>query len=169
MVTGSLDKRLVLVSRLQIANEVISAVVFLHTEFTTSIIHRNIKPDKVMIDQSSGGAKIVDFSLSISLPLGKLEVEYVVCGKFCYIDPEYVISGTVTQKVDVYSFGILLFELLTGKEVQEIMKSNIREGNVMDKMYSAISEETTDLEEPAKFNVEEDNVMNRVDSILMKD
>ncbi|KAM3233350.1 hypothetical protein P3L10_018709 [Capsicum annuum] len=53
---------------------------------------RNIKPDKVMIDQSSGGAKIVDFSLSISLPLGKLEVEYVVCGKFCYIDPEYVIS-----------------------------------------------------------------------------
>ncbi|KAM3375520.1 hypothetical protein P3S68_014234 [Capsicum galapagoense] len=76
---------------------------------------------------------------------------------------------TVTQKVDVYSFGILLFELLTGKEVREIMKSNIREGNVMDKMYSAISEETTDLEEPAKFNVEEDNVMNRVNSILMKD
>ncbi|KAH0749078.1 hypothetical protein KY290_028310 [Solanum tuberosum] len=60
--------------RLRIANEVASAIVFLHTGFTTPIIHRDIKPHKVIIDQNSGVAKIVDFSLSISLPPGELEL-----------------------------------------------------------------------------------------------
>ncbi|XP_049388434.1 non-functional pseudokinase ZED1-like, partial [Solanum stenotomum] len=69
--------------RLRIANEVASTVVFLHTEFTTPIIHRDIKPHKVMIDQNSGVAKIIDFSLSISLPPGELEVQdAVLCGTF---------------------------------------------------------------------------------------
>ncbi|KAF3642572.1 hypothetical protein FXO38_21044 [Capsicum annuum] len=117
MVTGSLDNRLVLVryislssllfkednhgdqtrkslswsNRLRIANEIASAIVYLHTEFRTPIIHRYIKPSKVIIDQNTGVAKIVDFSLSASLPPGKLEIEDRVNGTIGYLPPEEMI------------------------------------------------------------------------------
>ncbi|XP_060180676.1 serine/threonine-protein kinase ZRK1-like [Lycium barbarum] len=108
-------------NRLRIANQVASAVVFLHTEFTTPIIHRDIKPHKVIIDQNSGVAKMVDFSFSISLPPGKMEVQAGFPGTTGYIAPEYGRHDIVTQKIDVYSFGVLLFELLTGESVPDIM------------------------------------------------
>ncbi|KAH0749084.1 hypothetical protein KY290_028316 [Solanum tuberosum] len=61
-------------NRLRISNKVASAIIFLHTEFTTPIIHKDLKPHKVIIDEKSGVAKIVDFSFSISLPPGELEL-----------------------------------------------------------------------------------------------
>ncbi|KAL3334894.1 hypothetical protein AABB24_031225 [Solanum stoloniferum] len=123
--------------RLRIANEVASAIVFLHTGFTTPIIHRDIKPHKVIIDRNSGVAKIVDFSLSISLPPGELEVQDgILCGTFWYLDPEYASLGIVTQKTDVYSFGVLLLQLLTGNKSLDSMQSNIEKGNAMDRVDS---------------------------------
>ncbi|XP_015161012.1 non-functional pseudokinase ZED1-like [Solanum tuberosum] len=108
-------------NRLRIANEVASAIVFLHTEFTTPIIHRDLKAQNVIIDQKSGVAKIVDFSLSISLPPGELEVqEDAIYGTHGSMAPEHAILGIITLKVDVYSFGVLLFQLLTGKTVPDI-------------------------------------------------
>ncbi|WMV34548.1 hypothetical protein MTR67_027933 [Solanum verrucosum] len=135
-------------NRLRIANEVASAIVFLHTEFTTPIIHRDIASSKVIIDQNSGVAKILDFSLSISLPPGKLEMisEDGVLGTIGYIAPENGFYDIITQKIDVYSFGVLLFELLTGKKMVEMVDS-------------AISKEPIDCEEVNKSNIEERNAM----------
>nr|XP_025887514.1 non-functional pseudokinase ZED1-like [Solanum lycopersicum] len=70
---------------------------------------------------------------------GELEVQDAVpCGTFWYLDPEYASLGIVTQKTDVYSFGVLLFQLLTGKESLDSMQSNIDEGNVIDRVDSRI-------------------------------
>ncbi|KAF3644260.1 putative trehalose-phosphate phosphatase F-like [Capsicum annuum] len=160
-------------SRLRIANEVASALVFLHTEFTTPIIHRDIKPHKVIIDQNSSIAKIVDFSFSISLPSGELEVQDRVCGTIEYLDPEYGYCGIITQKTDVYSFGVLLFELLTGKELRDIMESNVEEGNVMDRVDSAISEETINFENflPNLIDryIKEGNIMDIADNAILEE
>ncbi|KAH0749066.1 hypothetical protein KY290_028298 [Solanum tuberosum] len=60
-------------NRLRVAREVASAIVFLHNEFTTPIIHRSIRPHNVIIDEKRGIAKILNFSLSI-LPPGELEL-----------------------------------------------------------------------------------------------
>ncbi|KAH0749070.1 hypothetical protein KY290_028302 [Solanum tuberosum] len=148
-------------NRLRIANEVASAIVFLHTEFTTPIIHREINPHKVIIDQKSGVAKILDFSVSISLPPGESEayVFRIFGGISTYRAPEYAMSGLVTQKIDVYSFGVLLLQLLTGKNVYDIMK----------RVYSTNSTERIDFEEDAKSNTEEDNTLDRVDSTTSKE
>ncbi|WMV34529.1 hypothetical protein MTR67_027914 [Solanum verrucosum] len=142
-------------NRLRVAREVASAIVFLHTEFTTAIIHRNIKPHNVIIDQKSGTAKILNFALSIPLPPGELELldHDGVRGTVGYIAPEYMHQLTITQKTDVYSFGILLFQLFTGKDLYDIMKR-------------VDSKERIDFELDAKSNTEEDNPMDRVDSTI---
>ncbi|KAG5601332.1 hypothetical protein H5410_032702 [Solanum commersonii] len=146
-------------NRLRIANEVASAIIFLHTEFTTPIIHRDINPYKVIIDENSNVAKIMDFSLSISLSPGELEGEDGVCGTFGYVDPEYDTTGIISQKTDVYSFGVLLFQLLTGKEVQDII----------DRVDSKNLKEKMDFEEDAKSNTEEDNTLDRVNSAILEE
>ncbi|MCD9639973.1 hypothetical protein HAX54_024984 [Datura stramonium] len=87
-------------SRLRIAKEVASAVVFPHTEFTTPIIHRTICPSNVIIDQNNGVAKLVDFSLSLSLPPGKLEVQDLLAGRIGYVDHEYFRTRKILLLMD---------------------------------------------------------------------
>ncbi|KAL2512029.1 Protein kinase superfamily protein [Abeliophyllum distichum] len=103
-------------SRLRIASEIASVIAYLHNAFPTPIIFRDIKPKNVIIDQH-GVAKLFGFSLSISLPPGKLQVEDDVIGTLGYLDPAYFFSNIVTQKIDVYSFGMLLLQLLTGRKL----------------------------------------------------
>ncbi|XP_049372982.1 serine/threonine-protein kinase ZRK1-like [Solanum verrucosum] len=154
--------------RLRIANEVASAIVFLHTGFTTPIIHRDIKPHKVIIDQNSGVAKIVDFSLSISLPPGELEVQDgILCGTFWYLDPECASLGIVTQKTDVYSFGVLLLQLLTGNKSLDSMQSNIEEGNAMDRVNSTIFKDPN-LPTMVELYIKERDVIDIADPTLLE-
>ncbi|KAL2512026.1 Protein kinase superfamily protein [Abeliophyllum distichum] len=77
-------------SRLRIASEIASVIAYLHNAFPTPIIFRDIKPKNVIIDQH-GVAKLFGFSLSISLPPGKLQVEDDVRGTFGYLDPAYLV------------------------------------------------------------------------------
>ncbi|XP_049410407.1 serine/threonine-protein kinase ZRK4-like, partial [Solanum stenotomum] len=164
-------------NRLRVAREVASAILFLHTEFTTPIIHRDIKPRKVIIDDKSGVAKILDFSLSISLPPGELEVVVDVYGTLGYVDPKTIASGIITQKTDVYSFGVLLFQLLTRKNVndyEENAKSNTEEGNSMDRVDSTNSKETTDFKNvPTSYfldhYIKEGNVLDIVDPTILEE
>ncbi|KAL2455659.1 Protein kinase superfamily protein [Forsythia ovata] len=106
-------------SRLRIA----SVIAYLHNAFPTPIIFRDIKPYRVIIDQQ-GVAKLFGFSLSISLPPGKLQVEDNVAGTVGYLDPAYGRTGIVTQKTDVFSFGVLLLQLLTGQKAWPINQSD---------------------------------------------
>ncbi|CAN4099716.1 unnamed protein product [Withania somnifera] len=127
-------------NRLRIANEVASAIVFLHTEFTTPIINRCICPSNVIIDQTSSVAKLMDFSLSLSLPRGKCEIRDLPAGRIGYVDPEYFRTCKVTQKIDVFSFGVVLFQLLTRKKVSIVDGKMIRCGESPDYVDSYIGE-----------------------------
>ncbi|CAI9764447.1 unnamed protein product [Fraxinus pennsylvanica] len=103
-------------NRLKIATDVANVVVYLHTAFPTPIIHRDLSKQNIVIDHH-GVAKLVDFSLCIALPPGESKVELeldVVAIRKGYVDPEYMTSGIITEKCDVYAFGIILLELLTG-------------------------------------------------------
>ncbi|KAK8260569.1 hypothetical protein V6Z11_D13G129700 [Gossypium hirsutum] len=70
--------------------------------------------------------KLIDFGLGISLPQGQAHVEDAVIGRIGLSAPEYVTTGYLTEKADVYLFGMLLLELLGGR------KLTIVERNILD-------------------------------------
>ncbi|KAG7574607.1 Protein kinase-like domain superfamily [Arabidopsis suecica] len=100
--------------RLKITKEVANAVTYLHMAFPRIIIHREIKPTNVFLDKN-WKAKLSDLSFSISLPEGKSWIKDKVMGTLGYIDPSYLATGIVTEYTDVFSFGIFLLVLLSGR------------------------------------------------------
>ncbi|CAH2063788.1 unnamed protein product [Thlaspi arvense] len=103
--------------RLKIAKEIANSLAYLHMAFPKIIIYRDVKPMHVFLDKN-WTAKLSDMSYSISLDEGKTQVEAEeVLGTYGYLDPLYFTTGLVTEYTDVYSFGVFLMVLLTGRPV----------------------------------------------------
>ena len=79
-----------------------------------NIVHLDLKPRNIMIDYK-GHAYIMDFGVSKSLKARKMERKKKVAGTLPYISPEQAKGEEVDQRADIYSLGIILFEMLTGK------------------------------------------------------
>ncbi|XP_060675045.1 serine/threonine-protein kinase ZRK1 isoform X3 [Ziziphus jujuba] len=101
-------------TRLRIAKDVANALTYLHTTFSTPIVHRNVKPSNVFLDKDLA-PKLCNFYLSISIPKGETRVEDQVAGTEGFVDPEYYNTSFVTEQSDVYGFGVFLLVLLSGK------------------------------------------------------
>jgi len=78
------------------------------------IVHRDIKADNVMLT-SKGQAKVMDFGLAKLKGALKLTRTSSTVGTLCYMAPEQIQGGEVDHRSDIFSFGVLLFEMLTGK------------------------------------------------------
>lgn len=96
--------------RLQIALDISHGIEYLHEGAVPPVIHRDLKSANILLDQSMR-AKVADFGLS------KEEVfdgrNSGLKGTYGYIDPEYISTNQFTMKSDIYSFGIIIFELIT--------------------------------------------------------
>ncbi|KAG6528463.1 hypothetical protein ZIOFF_010638 [Zingiber officinale] len=102
--------------RLGIALDVARGVEYLHSLAQQSFIHRDLKPSNILLGDDMK-AKVADFGLVRLAPEGKgCFVETRLAGTFGYLAPEYAVTGRVTTKVDVFSFGVILMELITGRK-----------------------------------------------------
>ncbi|KAI3896567.1 hypothetical protein MKW92_043236 [Papaver armeniacum] len=101
--------------RLSIALDVARGVEYLHGLAQQSFIHRDLKPSNILLGDDMR-AKVADFGLVRNAPTGEFSVETKLAGTIGYLAPEYAATGRVTTKVDVYSFGVILMELITGRK-----------------------------------------------------
>jgi serine/threonine protein kinase len=105
------DRQLDLRRSLQVARDVCSGLMYAHTQ---GVVHGDIKPENILIDRS-GRAKVTDFGLSrVPGEIGTLSVE--ILGTLAYMPPEQLFSESeIDERSDIYSFGIVLYEMLTYK------------------------------------------------------
>lgn len=105
------------IMRLQIALDAARGVEYIHEHTKTHYVHRDIKSSNILLD-SAFRAKISDFGLAKLVGKtsdGEATATKVV-GTFGYLAPEYLTDGLATAKSDVYAFGVVLFEIISGKE-----------------------------------------------------
>nr|XP_043612649.1 receptor-like kinase TMK4 [Erigeron canadensis] len=101
--------------RVAIALDVGRGVEYMHNLAQQSFIHRDLKPANILLDDDMR-AKVADFGLVKNAPDGKYSIETRLAGTFGYLAPEYAATGRVTTKVDVFAFGVVLMQLITGRK-----------------------------------------------------
>ena len=127
-------------NRLKIALAVAHAVDHIHTR---KIIHRDLKPDNIHIN-SEGKALLMDFGIAKAEGVHLTRVGFTL-GTPYYMPPEQVLGKPLTSQADVYSYGILLYELLTG--VRPV------NGDSIDQIFQAILTEPLNMEPLKALNL----------------
>ncbi|CAI0394063.1 unnamed protein product, partial [Linum tenue] len=100
-------------------------LLYLHHEVTPHIIHRDIKASNVLLD-SNFDPLVADFGFAKLIPDGVSHMTTRVKGTLGYLAPEYAMWGKVSESCDVYSYGILLLELVTGRKPIEKLPGGIK-------------------------------------------
>lgn len=99
-------------TRLRIAIDVANGLQYIHEHTRPKVVHKDIKSSNILLD-SNMRAKIANFGLARS---GCNAITMHIVGTQGYIAPEYLADGVVSTKMDVFSFGVVLLELVSGRE-----------------------------------------------------
>ncbi|XP_065871091.1 probable receptor-like protein kinase At1g49730 isoform X1 [Euphorbia lathyris] len=104
-------------TRVQIAIDVANALEYLHYYCDPPLCHRDIKASNILLDDNFV-AKVADFGLAHASKNGSISFEPVntdIRGTPGYMDPEYIITQELTEKSDIYSYGVVLLEIITSR------------------------------------------------------
>ncbi|RZC54366.1 hypothetical protein C5167_013236 [Papaver somniferum] len=115
---GSEEQRLYLnwPTRLRICLDIAKGLAYLHEESRLKIVHRDIKPTNILLDKDLT-AKISDFGLAKLDEEENTHISTRIAGTIGYMAPEYAMRGYLTYKADVFSFGIVALEIVSGKSI----------------------------------------------------
>ncbi|XP_038683895.1 serine/threonine-protein kinase-like protein CCR4 [Tripterygium wilfordii] len=130
-------------ARIKVALDAARGIEYLHVYAVPPIIHRDIKSSNILIDDT-WTAKVSDFGLSMMGPVGdESHVSLRVAGTVGYVDPEYYRLQQVTTKSDVYSFAVVLLEMLSGCKAIHKNENGVPR-NVVDYMVPYIVQDEID-------------------------
>ncbi|CAN1765703.1 Probable LRR receptor-like serine/threonine-protein kinase RKF3, partial [Linum perenne] len=115
LLAGNESRKLSWPVRQKIALGTAKGLAYLHYGAQPGIIHRDIKASNILLDDNFE-AKVADFGLAKFNPEGMTHLSTRVAGTMGYVAPEYALYGQLTERSDVYSYGVVLLELLSGKK-----------------------------------------------------
>ncbi|CAK8560373.1 unnamed protein product [Lathyrus sativus] len=126
-------------NRFRIASEIATGLLFLHQAKPEPIVHRDMKPANILLDRNCV-SKISDVGLARLVPpsIANKTTQYRLtgaAGTFCYIDPEYQQTGLLGVKSDIYSFGMVLLQIITAKPpmgLSHLVEDAIENGNFLE-------------------------------------
>ncbi|XP_006858024.3 LRR receptor-like serine/threonine-protein kinase ERL1 isoform X2 [Amborella trichopoda] len=137
-------------ARLKIAVGAAQGLAYLHHDCSPRIIHRDVKTSNILLDENFE-AHLSDFGIAKCISSAKTHASTYVMGTIGYIDPEYARTSRLNEKSDIYSFGIVLLELLTGKKavdneanLHQLILSKADDNTVMESVDSEVSVTCTD-------------------------
>ncbi|MCO5563293.1 hypothetical protein L7F22_016932 [Adiantum nelumboides] len=102
------------VARLKIALGAAQGLAYLHHDCSARVVHRDIKSSNILLGLNFE-PHVSDFGLAKLLKDNESHVTTVIAGTFGYLAPEYLLNGRATEKADVYSYRVVLLELVSGK------------------------------------------------------
>ncbi|KAM3707314.1 hypothetical protein ACJW31_02G015300 [Castanea mollissima] len=156
-------KKLSFIQRLNIAIDVAYALEYLHQHCQTPIVHCDLKPSNILLDEDMvahvGDFGLVKFLFEASDNPSKTQTLSIgLRGSIGYIPPEYGMGGEISTLGDIFSYGILLLEMFTGKKpIDEMFK----DGLSIHKFTSmALTEHVMDIVDPSMFFEEEEEDVN---------
>lgn len=117
-------------TRMKVALGSAKGLAYLHEDCHPKIIHRDIKSANILLDENFE-AKVADFGLARFYSDTDTHVSTRVMGTFGYLAPEYALTGKLTDKSDVFSFGVVLLELITGRRPID-RSQNYLDDNIID-------------------------------------
>ncbi|HVZ89939.1 MAG TPA: serine/threonine-protein kinase, partial [Polyangia bacterium] len=115
-----------------IVKEVVRALVYAHAFEDLKLVHRDVSPANVLLSYS-GEVKLTDFGLAMSILKMERTTPGIVYGKLSYLAPEQARRQPLDGRVDIYSAGILLWELLTGRQLFPAGDSDKTPAEVMER------------------------------------
>ncbi|KAJ8511999.1 hypothetical protein OPV22_002433 [Ensete ventricosum] len=117
-------------TRIRIALGAAKGLTYLHDVASPPVIYRDMKAANILLDNNFN-PKLSDFGLAKLGPVGdKTHVSTRVMGTYGYCAPDYVMSGKLTLKSDIYSFGVLLLELITGRRAFDYSRTRAEQNLV---------------------------------------
>ncbi|KAJ4969571.1 hypothetical protein NE237_016272 [Protea cynaroides] len=117
-------------TRMKIALDAARGLAYLHEDSQPSVIHRDFKASNILLENNFH-AKVADFGLAKQAPEGRANyLSTRVMGTFGYVAPEYAMTGHLLVKSDVYSYGVVLLELLTGRKPVDMSQPSGQENLV---------------------------------------
>ncbi|XP_073286643.1 probable receptor-like serine/threonine-protein kinase At4g34500 [Primulina huaijiensis] len=100
--------------RMKIASGTARGLAYLHEGLEPKVVHRDVKSSNILLDKR-WNSKVSDFGLAKLLESDKTHVTTRVMGTFGYVSPDYASTGMLNEANDVYSYGVLLMEIITGR------------------------------------------------------
>ncbi|XP_017231619.2 probable serine/threonine-protein kinase At1g01540 [Daucus carota subsp. sativus] len=117
-------------TRMKIALDAARGLAYLHEDSQPCVIHRDFKASNILLENNFQ-AKVADFGLAKLAPEGRQNyLSTSVMGTFGYVAPEYAMTGHLLVKSDVYSYGVVLLELLTGRRPVDMSQPSGQENLV---------------------------------------
>ncbi|XP_021686637.2 G-type lectin S-receptor-like serine/threonine-protein kinase LECRK3 [Hevea brasiliensis] len=150
--------------RLQMAFGIARGLTYLHEECSTQIIHCDIKPQNILLDDSFT-ARISDFGLAKLLMSDQTRTHTAIRGTRGYVAPEWFRNMPITAKVDVYSYGVMLLEIICCRRGLEMESENEEEVILADWAYDCYKVKR--LDKLVENDEEARNDIKRVEKLVM--